>query len=99
MGARPRTLVTISQCFSKHLLKKGQNLATCCFFSFFSKTKLQKNVTFTGVQTGIVGVEGEHADHLTATTSAHLANVLAEDKHLKTFISLLNFYACLAKVR
>ena len=99
MGARPRTLVTISKCFSKHFFKKRSKPGHLLLFSFFSKTNLQKNVTFTGVQTGIVGVEGEHADHLTATTSAHLANVLAEDKHLKTFISLLNFYACLAKVR
>ena len=32
---------------------------------FFSTTIFQKNVDFSGFRSGIVGVEGEYADHLT----------------------------------
>ena len=35
----------------------------------FSTTILQKNVDFSGIETRIVGVEGEQADHLTITTA------------------------------
>ena len=42
-----------------------------CLFSFFSNTMLQKTVSFSGIRTRIVGIEGKHADHLT-TTTAHL---------------------------
>ena len=38
-------------------------------FSSFQKQILQKTVGFSGIQTQIVGVEGEHADHLTTTTA------------------------------
>ena len=39
-------------------------------FLFFSKNNLQKKtVYFSGIRTQIVGVEGEHADHLTTTTT------------------------------
>ena len=39
-------------------------------FSFFSNNSLQKKtVSFSRVWTQIVGVEGEHADHKTTTTT------------------------------
>ena len=43
-------------------------------FSFFSNTILQKK--FSVIQTGIVGVEGEHANHLTTTTALINVNCL-----------------------
>ena len=45
-------------------------------FSFFSNTNFtEKIVGFSGFRTRIVGVEGEHADHLT-TTTAHQIKLL-----------------------
>ena len=39
-----------------------------CLFSFFSNTNCTEHiVSFSGIQTGIIGVEGEHPDHLTTT--------------------------------
>ena len=49
--------------------------ASFCLFSFFSNTKFtEKTVGVSGIQSWIVGEEGEHADHLT-TTSA-LCNIV-----------------------
>ena len=48
----------------------GPTPATFCLFLFFSSTNFtEKTVCFSGIQTQIVGVEGEHADHLTTTTA------------------------------
>ena len=48
-----------------------------CLFSFISATIVYiKMVDFSGNQTRIVGVEGEHADHLT-TTTAQLTRMFA----------------------
>ena len=49
--------------------KKGQSRPLFVDFRFFYKQFLQKNVGFRGVQTWIVLVEGEHADHFTTTTT------------------------------
>ena len=39
-------------------------------FFIFSNTNLtEKTVGISGIRTRIVGVEGEHADHLTTTTT------------------------------
>ena len=40
------------------------------YFGSFQQQFLQKIVNFSKIGTRIVGVEGEHADHLT-TTAAH----------------------------
>ena len=56
----------------------GQPRPLFCLFSFFSITILQKN--------RIVGVEGEHADHLTTTT----ALVHSFCPNTKIFICLLH---------
>ena len=42
----------------------GQPRPLFCLFSFFSNTN---TVDVSGIQTRIVGVEGEHADHLTTS--------------------------------
>ena len=47
----------------------GQPWPLFCLFSFFSITILQKNCRPQQIRTRIVGVEGEHADHLTTTTA------------------------------
>ena len=48
-------------------------------FSSFSNANFYriKTAGFSGIRTGIVGVEGEHADHLT-TTTAHWPDFLAQ---------------------
>ena len=41
-----------------------------CLFSFFSSRNCTEiTVDFSGIQTQIVRVDGEHADHLTTTTA------------------------------
>ena len=50
-----------------HFIKIRPTPASFCLISFFSNTILQKNLI--GIRTQIVGVEGEHADHLTTTTA------------------------------
>ena len=50
-------------------LKNGPTRPLFCLFSFFSITILQKNCRPQQIRTRIVGVEGEHADHLTTTTA------------------------------
>ena len=53
----------------------GPTPASFCLFSFLSNTKFtEKTVGVSGIQSWIVGEEGEHADHLT-TTSA-LCNIV-----------------------
>ena len=48
----------------------GRTMASFCLFLLFSSTKLtEKTVGFSGIQTQIVTVEGEHADQLTITTA------------------------------
>ena len=50
--------------------KSGSTKASFCLFLFFSNTLLQKKtIGFSGIQTRIIGVEGEHADHLTTITA------------------------------
>ena len=38
------------------------------FFSFFQTHILHKNLDVSGIRTRTVGIEGEHANHLTTTT-------------------------------
>ena len=48
-------------------------------FVYFHSFLLQKTiVVFIGIQTGNVKVEGNHADHLTITTSTAFSNSLTE---------------------
>ena len=54
------------------LKKSGPTPAPFCLFSYISNTILQKNSRLSGIWTRIVGVEGEHADHLTTTTAQHM---------------------------
>ena len=44
--------------------------ASFLFIFVFSNTNFtEKNVSVSGIRTRIIGAEGEHADHLTATTA------------------------------
>ena len=55
----------------------GPAPASFCLFSFFSHTNfIEKTVGIRGIQTRIIGVEGEHADHLTTTTAQALRVVV-----------------------
>ena len=66
------------QCFTRvHIyidlltvfLKNEPTPASFCLFSFFSNTNFTENtLDIRGIRTRIIGVEGEHADHLTTTT-------------------------------
>ena len=48
----------------------GQRRPLFVYFLFFSNTNFtEKTVGFCGLQTQIIRVEGEHADHLTSTTA------------------------------
>ena len=56
-------------------LFKGLTQVSFCLFSFFStKIFYRVIVDLSGILTHIVGVEGEHADHLTYT-KARLSSV------------------------
>ena len=46
------------------LFKKGPTPAAFCLFSFFSTIILQNCGLQCGFQTLIIGIEGEHGDHL-----------------------------------
>ena len=51
----------------------GRTTASFCLFLLFSSTKLtEKTVGFSGIQTQIVTVEGEHADHKATTSTAYI---------------------------
>ena len=53
-----------------NLINNGPTPASFCLFSFFSNTNFtEKTVGFSGIQTRIIGVEGEHGDHFTTTTA------------------------------
>ena len=57
------TLVSVPELFNSFF-----KWASFSLFSFFSNTNgTEKTVGFSGIRTKIVGVEGEHADHLTTT--------------------------------
>ena len=58
------------------LLKNGPiNL----FLFIFALFKYRKIVDFSGIQTQIVGVEGEHPDHLTTTTAVFIIGRMFSD--------------------
>ena len=44
-------------------------MASFCLFSFFSNFLQKKSFNFSGIRTRIIGVEDEHADHLTTNTA------------------------------
>ena len=52
-----------------------------CLFSFFLRTNFkEKTVGYSGIRTRMVGVEGEHADHLTTTAAQLLSTLLSHQK-------------------
>ena len=55
--------------WSSNLKKVGQPGLFFICFRFFKHNISEKTVGFSGIGTWIVGVEGEHADHLTTTTA------------------------------
>ena len=65
----------------------GQPRPLFVLFSFFSITILQKIVDLSGIRTRIVGVESEHADHLTTTTALKIIIYLESPKLL--FLSII----------
>ena len=54
----------------KSILFKCANPGLFVFFGLFTHKFDRKNAGFSGIRTRIVGVEGNHADHLTTTTTA-----------------------------
>ena len=60
------------RCFFAEIMFK---MCSRCFFVYFSSFQTtnfsEKTAGFSGIQTGIVGVEGKHVGHLT-TTTAHV---------------------------
>ena len=78
-------MVEFAKLFDRLTFQSNTFLVECfpIFFSvFFKKSRppasfvycyrsfqIQKNVHFSGIRTQMVGVEGEHADHLTTTTA------------------------------
>ena len=64
--------------YKSQFFKKWANPGLFLFIFVLFKHKLyKKTVGFSGIQTRIVRVEGEHADHLT-TTAAHKSQILQE---------------------
>ena len=55
----------------------GLTLAFFVYFRSFQKQFYRKFVGFSWIWTQIVGVEGEHTDHLTTTTALHWQKILA----------------------
>ena len=49
----------------------GQPRPLFVYFRSFQQQFYRKIVDHSGIRTRIVGVEGEHADHLTTTTALH----------------------------
>ena len=59
----------------------GQPRPLFCLFSFFSNTRFtERTVGVSRIQTRIVGVEGEYADHMTTTTTI----IIAFNVHIPT---------------
>ena len=57
------------ECLEQSFLN-GPSSASFCIFSFLSVTNFaEKTVGFSRIQTRIVRVEDEHADHLTTTSA------------------------------
>ena len=59
------------------LFFNGPTTALFVYFRSFQTQIYRKTVGISGIQTRIVGVEGEHADHLT-TTTAHIIIILTQ---------------------
>ena len=79
--------------FIPSMFKNGPTPASLLFIFVFIKHNLyRKTVGVSGIRTRIVGVEGEHADHLT-TTTALIPSILHLYFHpLRTKSSLSMFY-------
>ena len=60
-------------------LKKWDNSDLFLFIFVLFQTQIlqKKTVCFSKIRTRIVGIEGEHADHLTTTTAQKLNTLLA----------------------
>ena len=75
---QPRPLFVYVRSFQTQILHKKteaffKTWANSGLFLFFSNTNFtERTVALGGNRTQIVGVEGEHADHLTTTTTAQL---------------------------
>ena len=68
-GKTPSMIAEYSMALCDNV-KNGPNPASFCLFSFFSNTNFtEKTVVVSGIQTRIVGLEGEPVDHLTTTTA------------------------------
>ena len=60
--------------FQLSFKKNGPTPASFLFiFVLFKHNLYRKTVGVSGIRTRIVGVEGEHADHLTTTTALQLS--------------------------
>ena len=52
------------------------------YFRSFQTQISQKTVDYSGIQTWIFGIEGEHTDHLTTTTTAPIVDVYGTDLYM-----------------
>ena len=63
--------------------KMGQPRPLLFIFVLFNNNFMRKFIDLSGIRTRIVGVEGEHADHLTTTTAQTFTNTLKASSILR----------------
>ena len=61
-------------------------------FVLFKHNLYRKTVGVSGIRTRIVGVEGEHADHLTTTTALIIFTFLMRTKHQENLSKFNKFW-------
>ena len=64
----------------------GQLGLVLFIFFFTNINSTEKTIGFSGIHTRIVGVKGEHADHLSTTITAHLLNLCVQNSYLPTYL-------------
>ena len=69
------SLVSLAH-YMTFLKKVGQPRPLFVYFRSFQTQYYRKTLGFSGIRTRIVGVEGEHADHLTTTSALTLHDFL-----------------------
>ena len=82
-----------------HYFLKNMGLPGLFLFIFvlFKHKFKEKTVGFNGIQTRIVRLEGEHADHLT-TTTALLTDITTFKAYVSFHRLMYNLYRCMPKI-
>ena len=76
-----KTLRVSGSCY---VFKVGQPRPLLCYLrSFPAQYFTEKTVSFSGIQTRIIGAEGEHADHLITTTVRSRSYYLLQENNFK----------------